>query len=487
MAEAFDPYSEWLGIVGTERPPNHYRLLGLEPFESDVEAIGRAAVAAMAKVRRIRSGPHLADWSRILDEMAAAKACLLDPSKKEAYDAALRHPKGTAPFASNENRDGIPAAASPAPTAAPQEVDEGAEDDDLKLDPIQPFSRFKNMPSASATADATPSKNDENLGFKDDPFDRRPARRLSQADEDADAKEGYGLKSPGGSGGGPMMRGKMAFRPASEVESGYALQTDRQPPKQVKPRRKPSRSWKGPIVAGILLVALGVAAGVFNHLLESGAINLDVSGFSLSGQSSPPSTPSQNRPSPHPGPAPPGPGERVEPEPPGPASFAEAATAVRKAFRERRLTAAKKLLQTASGLAVTQAERERVERLRLLLDYLSQFWNGVGAAMGRFLPGQGVVYDHSRLTILECAENYWKTQEGDNVREYRAIALPSTVVWMIVKDYFGRDAGSKAVIAAFLAVDPKGNLGEAKDYWREAAEEGLDAEPLIKEFKEFPP
>ena len=34
MAAAFDPYHRWLGISRNDQPPNHYRLLGLEMFES---------------------------------------------------------------------------------------------------------------------------------------------------------------------------------------------------------------------------------------------------------------------------------------------------------------------------------------------------------------------------------------------------------------------------------------------------------------------
>lgn len=33
MPEPFDPYSEWLGIAPEEQPPDHYRLLGIAPFE----------------------------------------------------------------------------------------------------------------------------------------------------------------------------------------------------------------------------------------------------------------------------------------------------------------------------------------------------------------------------------------------------------------------------------------------------------------------
>ena len=89
MPETFDPYLKWLGIDGGGHTPDHYRLLGLDRLESDPELIGRAADAAMAEVRRIRPGPHLAEWSRLLDQLGVAKSCLLDRRSKATYDESL--------------------------------------------------------------------------------------------------------------------------------------------------------------------------------------------------------------------------------------------------------------------------------------------------------------------------------------------------------------------------------------------------------------
>ena len=36
---SFDPYHKWLSIPPEEQPPNHYRLLGTKPFESDLDVI----------------------------------------------------------------------------------------------------------------------------------------------------------------------------------------------------------------------------------------------------------------------------------------------------------------------------------------------------------------------------------------------------------------------------------------------------------------
>ncbi len=111
MAEGFDPYLNWLGIRDPRRPPNHYALLGLALFEDDPEVIAHAADRQMAHVRTFQTGPRSAESQRILNELAAAKICLLNPAKKQAYDAALRQQAGAPPVSR--------AAEIFAPTAAP--------------------------------------------------------------------------------------------------------------------------------------------------------------------------------------------------------------------------------------------------------------------------------------------------------------------------------------------------------------------------------
>jgi hypothetical protein len=86
----FDPYLSWLGIRDPERPPNHYRLLGLEVFESDSNVIASAADRQMAHVRTHQAGTHGEDSQRLLNELMSAKICLLKSERKAEYDKALR-------------------------------------------------------------------------------------------------------------------------------------------------------------------------------------------------------------------------------------------------------------------------------------------------------------------------------------------------------------------------------------------------------------
>lgn len=95
MSQAFDPYLNWLGIRDPGRPPNYYRLLGVEPFEDDPAVLTHAADRQMAHVRKFQTGKHSAESQRLLNELATAKICLLNAEKKVQYDARLRAELGT--------------------------------------------------------------------------------------------------------------------------------------------------------------------------------------------------------------------------------------------------------------------------------------------------------------------------------------------------------------------------------------------------------
>lgn len=97
----FDPYRKWLSIPEEFRPPTHYQLLGISADERDLEVIDAAVLRQSAYVRNFQTGKYGADATRILNEIAVAKLCLLDPAKRAAYDAELKQ-KGLYPQPAHE-------------------------------------------------------------------------------------------------------------------------------------------------------------------------------------------------------------------------------------------------------------------------------------------------------------------------------------------------------------------------------------------------
>jgi len=114
MLDTFDPYHKWLGIPPDEQPPNHYRLLGIAAFEADADVIDAAANQRMAYLQDMAVGPHVEHSQRLLNEISAARRCLLNPEAKSAYDAQLQatqQPVSEVPF--------VPIITTDAPAAAP--------------------------------------------------------------------------------------------------------------------------------------------------------------------------------------------------------------------------------------------------------------------------------------------------------------------------------------------------------------------------------
>ena len=123
MAEEFDPYRKWLGIPPEEQPPHHYRLLGIGLWESDPDVVENAADRQMTHVQTHRAGKHSSLSQRLLNELAGAKLCLLNPKNKAAYDselaAKLNAPSALPPQAAPPPRAVAPSQAAAQPTGLP--------------------------------------------------------------------------------------------------------------------------------------------------------------------------------------------------------------------------------------------------------------------------------------------------------------------------------------------------------------------------------
>jgi pSer/pThr/pTyr-binding forkhead associated (FHA) protein len=90
MPDPFDAYHIWLGIPPEEQPADHYRLLGIARFEAEPQVITLAAQRQMAHVKMFAVGTYAQLSQDILNQLARAKLCLLNPARKARYDLALR-------------------------------------------------------------------------------------------------------------------------------------------------------------------------------------------------------------------------------------------------------------------------------------------------------------------------------------------------------------------------------------------------------------
>ena len=95
----FDPYYKWLAIPPRDQPPNHYRLLAIDLFESDADVIEAAADQRMSYLQQVAAGEHVEASQQLLNELSAARRCLVVPDKRAEYDIQLRADLQCRPFA----------------------------------------------------------------------------------------------------------------------------------------------------------------------------------------------------------------------------------------------------------------------------------------------------------------------------------------------------------------------------------------------------
>src|SRR5689334_16339099 len=100
----YDLICSWLGLPPGGWPPDHYRLLGLEPGEDNAELIEQRVHQRLDSVRRYQM-MHPEQATEAMNRLAQAFVCLMEPASKKAYDAALL---GTVPSAAQAPPAALP-------------------------------------------------------------------------------------------------------------------------------------------------------------------------------------------------------------------------------------------------------------------------------------------------------------------------------------------------------------------------------------------
>jgi WD40 repeat protein len=107
----FDPYHIWLGIPPEDQPPSHYRLLGIPELESNPDVIDGAAEQRTIYLRTFQAGDQASLAEKLLNEVSAARICLLNTESKATYDqqllAATRPDPVPAPAAVHNDPPGV--------------------------------------------------------------------------------------------------------------------------------------------------------------------------------------------------------------------------------------------------------------------------------------------------------------------------------------------------------------------------------------------
>ena len=93
-----DPYYEWLGIPAEDQPPNHYRLLGINLFESNPQVIESAVNQRMGYLQQLSGDQAYVEHAqRIMGEISRVRLILLNKEKKALYDKSIARGRESLP------------------------------------------------------------------------------------------------------------------------------------------------------------------------------------------------------------------------------------------------------------------------------------------------------------------------------------------------------------------------------------------------------
>lgn len=446
MQDSFDPYVQWLEIPKGRRPPDHYRLLGLKPLENNPELIARAADLRMARIRKIRPGEHLADWGRLLDQLNAAKVCLLGPASKAAYDASL------------PNRPWQPAPDTP--------------------DPVTPAVG----PLAAAIQEAPQAETAVPRPVAAGPVLTAASRghgvaaRKKSVNGLAIAVLAVLMAGLGGAFYCVLDQGPQRVDPRrpganrTDTKSPPAAPEATQPPDPPDPPEKPS----------------GTQPPRQPQPMPK--------------RSTPPSDrPAMEKPFPAVDPAVPRPADPPQPpdlpRPPNPetekpepqvdtkrqAAFARAVSGARLSMSKRDVRGARRHLEAAARDARTSADHAQVARLRTMLGHLEEFWNGVREGVSKLIAGQELVIKDTRIAVVDATRHQLVARAAGVNRSWPIEGIPTSILIAVAEQSFPKDAVSKVHLGTFLAVDADGDPGYARQLWQEAARQGVDLKELMPE------
>jgi antitoxin component YwqK of YwqJK toxin-antitoxin module len=150
MAGNFDVYGNWLGIPPKEQPPNFYRLLGIDLFESDPEVIAEAAEQRIQHIRDFQRGEYALLAQKLQKKIISVRDYLLDEGKKTEYDISLKLQLQHKPAPAAPQRPAQAQYAKPSPAAPPVQAVQTYQ---LKSKPVRP------VPAPSPNRDTEYSTN----------------------------------------------------------------------------------------------------------------------------------------------------------------------------------------------------------------------------------------------------------------------------------------------------------------------------------------
>lgn len=456
----FNPYLKWLGIRSDA--PNHYQLLGIEAYESDADVIVAAADRQMAHVRRYQNGPYSAQSQALLNELAAAKICLLNGDQKLAYDvglAAAELPVAAA-LRPKQSRRWLALSSVPAIAAV---LGVGWFVWDLRPEPDLPgkfASSESSQPAATTAADEStladakrPAGTDtsDHEGFSQSSR-RRPTptqdseKPLDQPLDASNVQLVVGESVPQATENDAAIESPQSPT-STERRTGQTARTEAD--KQPGPGQKASSAEAAPLVEVIDVAP--VSAGPEQAVSEAAPWTTAADG-------------------------------RRSPQRPFAGQQTPGALLL-QSLHDRNLEAADKLLDQVRAAANDDPAREEALRIEIIYFKMKEFWDKVDQGLEKVVVGDTLNYRNVAVTVAAKAPVALRLQsvKGESRDFETARAKIDADLAVALARANGEASGIMldVMCGVFLAIDRQGDLNAARDFLKRAKENGVPVELLL--------
>jgi hypothetical protein len=186
--------------------------------------------------------------------------------------------------------------------------------------------------------------------------------------------------------------------------------------------------------------------------------------------------PSKSKPVPAPQPKPDPPAQTPEQK----EAFEKALRNARAAMGARKLPLAQQELKSAKANVSSAEQDTQLARLEELYGYVEGFWKAVFESMKGFQATDTLPIDNTEIAIVEVDGEKLTIRAAGRNLSYTLESMPSGLALALAKRWFkAGQAANNLYLGAFHAVDPQGNLNEARRCWEAATRGGASAESLM--------
>jgi formylglycine-generating enzyme required for sulfatase activity len=159
--------------------------------------------------------------------------------------------------------------------------------------------------------------------------------------------------------------------------------------------------------------------------------------------------------------------------------FDSAIQGIRLTIGSRELAEAKKHVATAKSKAQTPDELNLAKKYETVLGYVDDFWRCIRGCIASLRPTEELDLGETRIVVLKSSADGLSFKIGDREYNYTCDTMPTNFIVALADIRLNKDAQTKIIYGAFLALDPQGDSERAEQLWTEAEQAGEKVKQFV--------